>query len=228
MKKGWIVVAFMIFLLLLTVEIFLPGYYEAQVEKGLRSQVHGVEFLDVDLSSRPAVLLLFGRIQQGSLYAKGITLEGVRLEEIQARYRDLVIVKTPAGTRAASGTNTFFEAVFREDDLNRYLGTRFPDLQGARLDLAPAGANLFLKVNLFNTAVPLQVKGNFTIPNDHTVRFVMQGLDVGQINVSASLLTSMLRGMDFDLELEEYPLPLDLREVRLEQDQLRVLGGRAE
>lgn len=228
MKKGLIIIALLVFTLLVVVEVFLPGYYEAQVEKGLRQQVKGAEYLDIELSSRPAIALLLGRIHRGSLHAKGVTLEGIRLDEIRAEYKDLVIVKTPEGVRAASGINTLFEAIFREDDLNRYITARYSDLQGARLDLTPTAASLLIELNLFNTLVPLRVNGNFSIPNDHTVRFTLEGLDVGQINISTSLVSSLLKEMEFDLEMEEYPLPLDLREVRLEQDRLRVLGGTAQ
>lgn len=228
MKKRLIVAILLALILVVVVEVFLPNYYEEQVEKGLHSQVTGLEYLDVELSSRPAILLLLGRIQHGSLHAKGVTLEGIRLEEIRAEYKDLVIVKTPQGTRAASGTNTFFEAIFREDDLNRYIAARFAELQDARLELAPTGASLLMELNVFNTPLPLRANGNFSIPNDHTIRFTLQGLDVGQINLSTSLVSSLLKEMEFDLEMEQYPFPLDLREVRLEQDRLRVLGGTAQ
>lgn len=225
MKKVLIALIFISFVILGLIESFLPGYYENQVEVGFRRQVEQLENLDVEVTTHPAFLLLFGKVQRGLIRAQGIGLEGLRIEEIEAHYRNLAITNTPQGVKVAAGTNTYFQAVFLEKDLNQYLLTRYKNFDQLKLAITPTGVTLSLGVVLFNTTIQLQLSGNFTIPDNHTIRFVLEELDIAKVSVPISLLSRILEEIEFDLELEEFPLPLDLQTVRLENDRLIVLGG---
>ena len=225
MKKVLIALLLISFVILGLTESLLPDYYEKQVEMGFRRQVEQLENLHVEISAHPAFLLLFGKVQKGLIQAQGIGLEGLRIQEAEARYQDLAISSTPKGVRVAAGTNTYFRAVFLEKDLNEYLSTRYKNFDRLKLDLTPEGVILSLGVILFNTTIQLQLSGNFTIPNNHTIRFVLEELDIAKVSIPLSLLSRLLEEIEFDLELEQFPLPLDLQKVGLENDRLIVLGG---
>lgn len=211
-------------------EVLLPTYYSSQVETGLRKQLNGVESLDVNISSHPGFLLLLGRVQQGSISAKEVQLQGNKvkdllIQQVEAEYEDLVFVNNPEGAKAISGTNTFFQATFREADLNRYLNQRYTGFDQLDLDLTKDLATLGLQVTLFNTKISVKVAGNFQLIDSQAIRFVPQDLELENVKVPSILLDRVTEEIKFDLPLGEYPLPLDLREVRVAEGELQVLGG---
>lgn len=211
-------------------EVLLPAYYAEQVESGLRKQVSRVEGLDVKISSRPALLLLTGRIQHGSVMAKEMRLQGaevqdLQIEEVTASYKNLVIANTPEGVKAVAGTNTFFRAKFREADLNQYLNRRFQDFEQLKLDLKEDLATLALQVTLFNTKISLKIAGNFQVVDQQVIRFVPQDLELENVKIPSILLNQLAKQVEFEIKLQEYPLPLDLQEIRIEEGNLLVLGG---
>lgn len=211
-------------------EVFLPAYYAEQVESGLRKQVSRVEDLDVKISTHPALLLLTGRIQHGSISAKKMRLQGaevqdLQIEEVEASYKNLVIVNTPEGAKAVAGTNTFFRAKFREADLNQYLNRRFAGFEQLELDLKDDLATLALQVTLFNTKVSLRVAGNFQVVDQQMIRFIPKDLKLENVKIPSFLLNQLAKQIEFEIKLQEYPLPLDLQEIRVEEGSLLVLGG---
>lgn len=205
-------------------EFALPEFYAHQIEAGFRQQVEKVEAIDVSISTHPALLLLTGHIQKGSIHARGVKIQGLDIAELNASYKDLVFAKTEGGVKAVSGTNTYFQATFLESDLNRYIRAKYPQLNGVTLELTPGAAILTTQVKLFNTTMPIEARGKFSVPNNHTIRFALDGLELGKLSLT-SLANNILPEVKFDMELGKYPLPLDLEEVRVEQDRVQVLGG---
>lgn len=205
-------------------EFMLPTYYEEQIEANFHRQVK-MDYLDVEIASHPALLLLAGRVQSGSIHAGGIVTEGLRIEEVQSEYRNLVIKQANGTAKAVAGTNTHFQATFFEEDLNKYLRARVKELQNLNLAIEPDGVTLNVAVDLFNTEIKLRLNGNFTIANSRTIRFVLESLDVGKINLTNALLARVMQELEFDLEMKDFPLPLELKEIKLEEGRIRVLGG---
>ncbi|AZR72195.1 hypothetical protein BBF96_01555 [Anoxybacter fermentans] len=225
MKKGLIISGLILLLVLLAIEILLPGYYEEKVEMVFRRQVDRVEFLEVNVSTHPALLLLTGRVQNGFIQARGVEFKGLRIESVESAYKDLIIANTPEGTKAVAGRNTFFQATFSEEDLNNYLKAIFTQFEDLNLELTPDLVSLDFKINLFGNVIELKLTGDFVVPDNHTVRFVPHSLEIGQYKITKLVLLKILKDIEFELEMKQYPLPLDLKEIRIEEGRLRVLGG---
>lgn len=218
---GLILVSFLTFGL---TEYALPEFYAHQIEAAFRQQVEKVESVDVSISTHPALLLLTGHIQNGSIHARGVKIQGLEIADLTASYKDLVFAKAKDGVKAVSGTNTYFQATFLEDDLNRYIKAKYPQFSNITLDLTPGSAALTTQVKLFNTTMPVEARGKFSVPNNHTIRFALDGLELGKLSLT-SLANNLLPEVKFDVELGKLPLPLALKEVRVVQDRVEVLGG---
>ena len=229
MKYGVVGLLLVSLLTLGLTEYALPGIFAHEIEKSFRKQVEAVDSLDVKVSTHPAVMLLAGHIQNGEVHAKGVQIQGLKIAALDAVYKDLVFAKTPDGAmKAVSGTNTYFRAVFNEKDLNSYLQAKFAKFQNMNLEMAPGVAALNLQISVLNTSIPVHLKGKFTIPDNKTIRFALEGLELGKFSLSSPLVASVLQEVKFDLSLGEYPLPLVLRDVKVGNGLLEVLGGTSE
>ncbi|MCK4259706.1 MAG: DUF2993 domain-containing protein [Halanaerobiales bacterium] len=209
-------------------ELLLPGYYEKQVEASLREQVEKVELITVNISSRPAFLLLAGQVQHGSVQVKGVESQGLRIEELTARYENLVFSKTESQVKAIKGNNTFFKAVILEDDVEDYLQTTIPMIEklSADLDVVFNSNQVILnfQIMFFGSSFDFELSGYFEIIDNYTIRYHPKDLKSGEMKLP-SFITKALEELEFDLKLEQFLLPLVLNEIYLEGGKLFILGG---
>lgn len=201
-------------------EFLLPKYFEAQIEAALLRYDQNLEFLQVDLKTRPALLFLLGRVQQGKIEMRGLKIDQVRIEEIRAEYQDLVLKLEKGALTAVQGENLDFQAIFLEEDLNNYLATAFPQFDQVQIDLQPE--TVLVKVKYANF-VNMEIPGYIEVGDDYKLRFVPQNID--QLKLSSLVVSQLLSFLEFDLGIKDYPLPLDLKEIKIESGKLVALGG---
>ncbi len=228
MKYG---IAGLILVLVLTwgiSEILLPDYYEKLIESSLRKQVDEVDLININISTRPAFLLLTGRVDYGSLQTHGVIVNGLRLEELVARYENLILKKTSNGMQTISGSNTFLKAMILEDDMEHYLKTQVPTIEklGADMEVYFNSDEVVLDFALpfFGSSIDLQLSGFFEIIDNRIIRYQPKNIEAGKIG-SSKIIAQMLQELEFDLNLGQFLLPLELQKINLENGKLIILGG---
>ena len=224
MRKSLIIFFLIILLVTAVLEIFLPTYYEGRIEKSVKDNVQEYDYLEVDVDTDPAILLLMGRVEYGYIKTTGIRLDEIRIESIEALYHNLRFINTTEGLKAVEGQNTSFKAVLTEKDLNDFLRERYDQFQDLNINLSSSGVTLDLKEEIFGKLVKLTLTGNFQFADEETVRFTPQDLKVQDIEVPKLLLTRIIKAVEFELDLEQLPLPLNLKDIETEEDKLIIEG----
>lgn len=220
MKKGIIIFLVILLLGLGLIEIFLPIYYANQVENSLHRQLTEVDSLDVQISSRPALLLLTGKVQKGSLLAQGVQINQLHLRKLEARYADLTFVQTEQGLQSSGGQNLYFQAEILEDDLNEYLQSSLPQFDLIEVELKEDNATLNLK---FKDWINLKLTGTLVVVDQYQIRFVPK--EEKNAELPSFLVSQILSFLVFDLGLKELPVPLDLQQIKIVDQKIIALGG---
>lgn len=220
MRKG-----FVIFLIILVIgfgliEIFLPRYYEKLVRDSLQKQMTAVDSLEVQISTHPALLLLTGKVERGNLLARGVQINHLRLNKLEARYVDLTFTQSEQGLKSSGGQNLYFQAEILEEDLNNYLKTTLPQFDLIEVELKADYATLNLR---FKDWIDLKLTGTLVVVDKYQIRFVPK--EDKNDELPSFLVSQILSFLVFDLGLKELPVPLDLQQIKIVDQRMLALGG---
>ncbi|MCK8828117.1 DUF2993 domain-containing protein [Natroniella acetigena] len=221
----------LLLLLLVGSQLILPRIFSTRLESSLSQELDDYEQLDVTISSFPAIKLLAGRVDQLEIKANGLVSEQLTLERLEGSYSDLKLVKgQDEQWQVSQGENTELEIELTDQDLNHYLATR-PELDildAFRIDLTSDQMVMVGKLSFFNTELSLQLTGKFSVYDHQTLIFNSDKLAVDRVVISTDVIEQLKDKLGFKISLANFPLPLELTEVKVEEGSLQLLGGTRE
>ncbi|WP_408955714.1 DUF2993 domain-containing protein [Natroniella sp. ANB-PHB2] len=221
----------LLLLLLVASQFILPRIFSTRLETSLSQELDDYEELKVRINSFPAIKLLTGRVDQLEIKANNLVSEQLTLERLEASYSDLKLVKDASEQwQVRQGENTELEVELTDKDLNHYLATRseLDILDSFRIDLTSDQMVMVGNLRFFNTDLSLQLTGGFSIYDHQTLIFNSDKLAVDQIVISTSVIEQLKDELSFKISLADFPLPLELTEVNIEEGSLQLLGGTRE
>ncbi|GAB6100079.1 hypothetical protein JCM16358_19580 [Halanaerocella petrolearia] len=226
--KFWFVI--IIIVIMIGLQLLLPGFFAQEVKKSLKNEVESWQQLEVDVDAFPAVKVLIGRIDELDLVGRGIKLNGTRVDSLEATFKDLKLKETKEGWQVTEGKNTYLDLEITEEDLNNYLLTK-PALKifkNFKVDLTSSQVIMTGLINFFNAEVNLQLAGNFVVANKDKIVFKSDKLAVENIVVPGEVIKELKNKLQFKIDLAKLTVPIRVRKVNLEQDKLQLLGENGE
>nr|WP_282580097.1 DUF2993 domain-containing protein [Natroniella sulfidigena] len=218
-------------LLLVGSQLILPRIFSSRLETSLSQELDDYEQLDVTINSFPAIKLLAGRVDQLEIEANNLVSDRLTLEQFEASYSNLRLVKDEEEEwQVSQGENTDLEIELTDQDLNHYLATR-PELDildTFRIDLTSNQMVMVGNLRFFNTDLSLQLTGKFSVYDHQTLIFNSDKLAVDQVVISTDVIEQLKDKLSFKISLADFPLPLEITEVNIEEGSLQLLGGTRE
>ena len=223
MKK---IILILVIIILLSTQFFLPRYTANQLKASLQEEVDDYQKLKIEIASWPALELLFKAADQVQVSAQSITIDQLRITDLRAGFENLRLQKKEGEWQAVQGKNTDLNMVITENDLNKYLRTQeeLDIFKKIKLDITPQQVILNGVISIFNAEVTLQLTGDFRVVKDKKVIFSSDKLAVENFLISTSSIEQLKEKLQFELDLRELPLPLDVRKVELKKDLLVIKG----
>lgn len=219
-KPPYLILLVVLFLVILIIEIYLPLLAENRVRDIIVSQIEQADRLTVEVASFPALEVLAGRIDHLEVDAEGVVVDGLYLNKLLARYREVSYSKDDF-----QGINTILDIIITEKALNDYIHKRYPDLQNFRISLQPDLVILKGTLKIFEARIGLQLSGRMTIDEDQVVAFRPENLQVEEFNIPSSLLQNYLNDLGFIFDLKSLNIPLKVDEIVISQGEVRVYGN---
>ena len=209
-------------------QILLPLALEGRVERALRQRLAAVEYLAVDIQSRPALMSLVGRFRRIRIEAKDFVIDDlpvgaflvqgrqVKLDP-RALYRNgEVLVENAADLRVT--------VLLTEDGINQYLWEKVDPEKRLHISLMAEGAALVGNINFFGHRIDINLRGVFQVREQTKIIFVPEALTVENLEVPQVILNALVEDKALLMDLVGLPVPLIIDEMRLEQGQLYAFG----
>ena len=220
----------LVLIILVSLQFFLPRYTARQLEESLQEEVDDYQSLQVDLNTWPAVELFLNRADQVEIKGDNIVVDRLKLATLRAEFRDLKLAERAGDWEVVRAENRSLYLLLREKDLNDYLKTKdeLDIFKRVKLDLTPTQVILKGVISFFDAEVTLQLTGDFSVVEGEKIIFRSDKLAVENFLVSTSSIKQLKDKLQFELDLAELELPLDVRKVNLESDKLEILGPNSE
>lgn len=220
----------LVLIILVSLQFFLPRYTARQLEESLQEEVDDYQSLQVELNTWPAVELFLNRADQVEIKGDNIVVDRLKLATLRAEFRDLKLAERAGDWEVVRAENRSLYLLLREKDLNDYLKTKdeLDIFKRVKLDLTPTQVILKGVISFFDAEVTLQLTGDFSVVEGEKIIFRSDKLAVENFLVSTSSIKQLKDKLQFELDLAELELPLDVRKVNLESDKLEILGPNSE
>ncbi|MFW6237657.1 MAG: DUF2993 domain-containing protein [Halanaerobiales bacterium] len=223
MMKKALFFLFILVLLVLLGELFLPSYVKKEVENHLRGQVRESENLEVEIASFPALKLLFSRADRVFLEADKLNLEGLVLRSVDLRYNNVSIQ-----SGRLTGENDYIFLKIDEEAVNNHVDENHRRLKDFRLSFTPEQVYMEGNIDLFGNEIEVKLVGNLVLRKDNIISFVPGDLQIEEYRVSEELIRNVAGGFDFSFDLSKLQIPLNPEEISIREGEIHVVGGRKE
>jgi hypothetical protein len=211
---------FFIIILFLGMQLFLPKMAENRIAAGLINNTSEIEKLDVRVISFPPWEILSGKLDRIQVDAKGISSEGLYIKSLYARFHDILMKK-----EGIEGENTDLNIIITEDGLNKYLDFKYPSLKNFNLILNADKVYMKGYINFFDARIDIQLTGKFIVSEVNKVNFVTEYFKLEDINISATIINSLIKDMDFSFDFNTINIPIQIEAIKLINGEIQILGG---
>lgn len=226
MKK---IILILILVILLGTQFFLPSYTAEQIANSIKAEVDNYQTVDVKVKSVPALKLLLKSADEVQVQGQNIVIDRLQLASLQAHFKNLK-VQEEQERQVIAGENTKLYILLREKALNDYLRTKeeLDIFNRIKVDITPQQVILNGAISILDAEVNLQLTGDFVVVKDKKIVFQSDKLAVENFLISTSSIEQLKDKLQFELDLRELPLPLDVRQVKLKSDELEIIGPSSE
>lgn len=222
MKRRGIVWLFIIGItfLILIAQLFLPQFAVNKLRNILEKETDSIDYLDVDITSFPALEILTGRIDHVVIASEGMKIDNLYLDTFNVSYRDIILKKG-----GFTGVNTDLEVVISEGSINDYVNSKYHDLKDFVIQITPDQVLLQGLISIFEADFQLKLSGNFVINDQQNIYFVPEDFQIEDIKVPVGLLKSYIEKLDFSFNLKELGVPMDISDINLISGFIKINGG---
>ncbi|MDP2872281.1 MAG: DUF2993 domain-containing protein [Bacillota bacterium] len=227
----WAVVAGVIALALLLVagELFLPMIVAKGLEAGLGRTLGQGAALEASLQVRPALRLLIGRVDKLTIESRQVKTATLTIDSIAVTVEDIAVNLRSLLTRSGLSVtrNARVGAVIRisEASLRRYVLDNVEGFSDPAVKISADKVAVVGYIRFANRPLLVSVEGRFVAGSGQRVDFVVDRMSMDTEPVPPRLtaaVISALGGPELFIDLERFPVPLELREVKLQEGWLVI------
>ncbi|MFW5985080.1 MAG: DUF2993 domain-containing protein [Halanaerobiaceae bacterium] len=217
----WLVIIFL--LVFIVLQLALPPYISRDVEKHITDNSQEVNNLEVETRAFPAWKYFYSRADRGSIKADLIKVDGLELREVDSHYRDLYL-----GSDYISGENTDLHILITEESLNQYIQGHYPELERVQITLQPEQILITGYVTILETEVQIRLSGSFEVRDPDVVVFKPEDIKVEKLLIPQQIIEDFFSEQEFGFafSLEELNFPLQIEEIVISENEVRLLGGK--
>ncbi|AGB42103.1 Protein of unknown function (DUF2993) [Halobacteroides halobius DSM 5150] len=222
--KLWLIV--IVLIVTVGLQLVLPNLFAERIATSLKQELNSWQQLEVEIDAVPALKLLLGQADELELEGKELVLNRIKISSIEAKYKDLKVKETNQGWQMVKGKNTYLDLELTEQNLNDYLLTRselrvFEDF---KVDITSNQVLITGVIVFFDAQVNLQLAGNFKVINSQQIVFRSDKLAVENIVIPSGVIKELKNQLQFKIDLTKLPIPVIVKQVKLKQDGLEILG----
>ncbi|MFW6029632.1 MAG: DUF2993 domain-containing protein [Halanaerobiales bacterium] len=219
-RSLWILIFIFLFVFL-AIELFLPGIANRRLLEIFQQEIDGIEELEINLRSFPALKILFGRVDHVSIRSQGLLHDHLYLKKLNLNYDNITLYRDDF-----VGANSYLEAIITEDALNKYLSKKYPEMGNFSLQINPEQILLQGVLNLFDVKFNFQINGNLILNDESQIYFVPDDLRVEEVNVPVKLIKAYIEEFAFVIDLKTLDIPIDIDEIKTGSSYILITGGR--
>lgn len=227
----WAVIAVVIALAVLLVagELFLPMIVARGIEVGLERTLGQGAALQASLQVRPALRLLVGRVDKLTVESQQVKTATLTIDRLAVTVEDVAV--NLRGLLAKSGLNVTrspqLGAVISisEANLRRYVLDNVEGLSDPAVKIFADRVAIVGYIRFASRPFLVAVEGRFVPGNGSRVDFVVDKMSLDTEPVPPRLtaaVMSALGGSGLFIDLARFPVPLELREVKLREGWLII------
>ena len=222
MRKSLTIFSLILIILIVFSQLLLPTIAAKTLQSRL-TMASKARAMQVQVSAMPAVLLLFGQIDQLDIAAEQAMLGQVRVDSLRLTGRNVslpvdVMVSGQLAVQAADELN--LSAVVTADDLLELLQRKVDKLQNAEVTIAPELITVSGQAKILGRMADIRMEGQ-VLEEDGNIYFRMTKLDIKNAILGKALLGNFF-GDIMLVDLKKLSLPVELDDV-LQQDGQVVL-----
>lgn len=228
--KGWILLlALTLGVAFVASEIWIPAGLESALKGAILQNVEKVGTLDVRIKNLPAAGVLAGRIAGIDIDASDLVVSGFNVSRVVFTARGLkfdpveMITKHKLDLKSVDAGEVTL--ILTEADINRFFRSQNGIMKALSLELDPGNARLEGEVTILGAELSLAVNGKFVIEEGKVIRYEPTELLVLDFRVPDLIRKQIFRGLNLSVNLGELPFPMGLREIKVEDEKIYVLGG---
>lgn len=222
-RKSYIInVLILILLVILALEIILPGQAKNSIEQGFYNEVDAIRNLEVDVEAFPAVKILFDHLDQIHVQASGVKVDNLIIDHLSGQLDNIQL----KGNEII-GENTDLNIQITEQALNDYIHLTYPELNQFYLTLNPEKVYLSGYITIFEQRFDLQLAGKLLIKETNLITFIPGNIQVEDFSFSSTLIENYTKDMDFSFLIPEFNFPLDVDKIEIKEGKLYILGGKS-
>lgn len=219
----WIVGIGIVFLvvLLLAGELFLPWVVARGVARSLENTYGVGGDFDVSLSSRPALRMLFGKVDKLTVDNRRVQTATMAIDSIAVTIEDVSVnLQKLLRLQVDSTRGSAMQAVFSisEGNLRAYVLDNVEGLAEPQFKVFDGRAALAGYVKFAGTPVLVAAEGRFVQSGERKVLFVVDTLSIEGEPVPeriTEVLLSALGGPELFIDLAGLPMPMVIKEVKM-------------
>lgn len=209
-------------------QVLLPRALESRVEQALRQRLTSVDYLTVNIRSRPALASLFGRFREIRIEAKDFVIDdlpvGAFLVEGSQVRLDPRALYASGEVKLENAADLRATVLLTEVGINQYMWDKIDPERRLRVSLSADGAALIGNINFFGHGIDVYLRGVFQVREKTQLIFVPEALHVENLEVPQIILNALVEDKALLMDLAGLPIPLAIDGVRLEQGQLYAFG----
>ncbi len=227
MKKIFGLIIIILLLGLIGTQLILPGVISNRIANNVQQDLEASDEINVTLNSFPAFKMLLGQIDSLKLSGRRIVINKLLIDRVKADFNNLKLQRIDGKYQIIEGENDYLNLRLTEKDLNDYLATRseLDIFQNFKLELLPKKIMLTGSIKIFNAIVNLQISGDFEVVDNVTILFRSDKLAIENIVIPTALVEQLKDQLRFEISFVDFPLPLNLSKVNLEEDYLEIRGS---
>lgn len=222
--------AFALVLIVIGGEIWIPGALESRFARGLGKAVDHVGQVAVQLEAFPALAMVFGRFDVVRVDARGVEAGGLKVHrvfveatKVRLDLRELLARKI----KLESLEHADMTVVLTEEALNDYFRKKADIFRIFKLELDRGKASILGDIRLVGGDLHLTIDGRFVVEGKARVRYQIERFTVQNVAVPKPLRDILSSNLDLSLNLGDWgdwPFPVNIRDVRVEDEILYIFG----
>ncbi len=217
---------FVIIVLMIAVQIYLPGMTSAAVEQALYKR-YGFQDIEVEVHSLPAVNILAGKIGQLRINVPEAVFNNMTVSDVEIVLHGLSInlFKVYRGEIDYSlAQRGELEFEITEQSMNDYLsGKPVNGFKEILIELNADKSIIKSQIVLLGKDISFDVAGNFAIEDGNMV-FIPDNLIIQEYSVGEVFQDKVKGNLNFQIELGDLPYNTRLTGLEVLDDSIRVTG----
>lgn len=230
MKRYWLAISIVTLILgMATIpRVFLVPRLIQGLEDELSESLYAKQ-VQISVQAPLGWELLLGRIPGLDIVAAGAVVDGLGVARVEV-HGDQVRFDTQALWQDqefvfVEAANLWGEITVTEGALNELFWKEVDPERSLSLRVSPQGIGVEGKISVWNMEFTITLRGDLEVLHGSALRFVLKNLEVQETRIPPILLELLSEEFNFAIDFGAFPYPVELTEVQLAEQQIKVLFG---